>query len=93
MLLATADELDSWADVLTSEAAATEDRAEGVDRQPMAALYNTVLVAARAREVDHETAAIASAIALDANRISDQLKTEPEPPAPARFGWRSLFGP
>ena len=58
----------------------------------IAALYRSVLAATRLPGIGAETAAIASAIALDANRISDELQSVPEPLPVARFNWQTLFG-
>ena len=55
-------------------------------------LYHEVLVAARAPEVKPETAAVLDAIALDAHRISQELRGEPGPLPTARQSWRGLFG-
>ena len=59
--------------------------------QGTAELYHRALLAARAGEVQPETAAIASAVALDAQRISGELRGDPDVPPPGPFDWRSLF--
>jgi hypothetical protein len=56
-------------------------------------LYHDTLVAARAREVEPETAAIVSAIALDAHRISQELAAALDTSAAALPSWRALFAP
>jgi hypothetical protein len=56
-------------------------------------LFHAALVATRATEVPPEAAAVASAIALDAHRISQELHVGHELPPPAKFSWQSLFGP
>jgi uncharacterized membrane protein YccC len=85
-----ADEIEAWAARVTSGPA-----------QPaapiwagVAARYHDVVLAARSTDIAPETAAIVDAIAIDANRISDELSAEPEPPATTdRLSWRSLLGP
>jgi hypothetical protein len=56
-------------------------------------LYHQTLVASHAREVEPETAAIVTAIALDAHRISQELAAVPNLPAAALPSWRALFAP
>ncbi len=78
LLVGVADEVDAW----TARKTLPEGTAE---------LYHRALLAARAPEVQAETAAIASAIALDAQRISGELRGDPDVPPPGPFDWRSLF--
>ncbi len=88
LLLGVADEVDAWA------ARATGPDREGTDGPGgagTAELYRRSLLAARAPEVPAEAAAIASAIALDAQRISGELRGDPDVPPAAPFNWRSLF--
>jgi hypothetical protein len=56
-------------------------------------LYHRTLVASRAREVEPETAAIVTAIALDAHRISQELVAALDTSAATPPSWRALFAP
>ncbi len=97
MLVTVAGELDAWGARVTSEPAAVEPAGSTSSAEAAGAaaddLYHHILVAARAREVEPETAAIVTSIALDAHRISQELRGGFEPPAAARPSWRALFAP
>jgi uncharacterized membrane protein YgaE (UPF0421/DUF939 family) len=100
MLVTVAGELDAWGARVTSEPTAVEPAGSAGPSSSAGAagaaaddLYHHILVAARAREVEPETAAIVTSIALDAHRISQELRGGPEPPAAARRSWRALFAP
>jgi uncharacterized membrane protein YgaE (UPF0421/DUF939 family) len=54
-------------------------------------LYHRAIIAARRADVVPETAAVASAVALDAQRISSELRESTAEPAAGRFDWRSLL--
>jgi hypothetical protein len=56
-------------------------------------LYHRILLASRAREVEPETAAIVSAIALDAHRINEELGAAADLPTATLPSWRALFAP
>jgi uncharacterized membrane protein YgaE (UPF0421/DUF939 family) len=56
-------------------------------------LYHRALVASRAPDVEPETAAIVSAIALDAHRISQELAAALDTSAATLPSWRALFAP
>lgn len=90
MLLRVANELEAWVDRVTSAVGQADDTTAETG---VGALYHGVLVATRAAEIGPETAAIASAIALDARRIREELRGEPEVLPVARFSWQTLFGP
>jgi hypothetical protein len=60
---------------------------------PVDDLYHQILVASRARDVEPETAAVVTAIALDAHRISQELVAAPSLPTAALPSWRALFAP
>lgn len=90
MLLRVADELEAWAARATSATGQPED---ATGTTGVGALYRGVLVATRGAEVAPETAAIVSAIALDARRIREELRGEPEVLPVARFSWQTLFAP
>jgi uncharacterized membrane protein YgaE (UPF0421/DUF939 family) len=91
LLEKVAGELESWAARATGAPAGQDP--SGPVGLSVAALYRAVLVAARAPEISPETAAIVSAIALDARRIDDELQGEPEALPPPPLSWHSLFGP
>jgi uncharacterized membrane protein YgaE (UPF0421/DUF939 family) len=100
-LLATvAGELDAWGALVTSATPPGGPSAAVADPGLRAAtgaaaddLYHRALVAARAREVEPETAAIVTAVALDAHRISRELAAALDPPAATLPSWRGLFAP
>jgi hypothetical protein len=91
LLEGVADEVEAW----TARATLPEGGGPGGEGRragsATAELYHQTLVAARAPEVQPETAAIASAIALDAQRISGELRGDPDAPPPDPLPWRSLF--
>lgn len=88
LLLGVAGEVDAW----TARATLPEQGGgRGSSGDGTAELYHRALLAARSPEVQPETAAIASAIALDAQRISGELRGDPDVPPPGPFDWRSLF--
>lgn len=89
LLLRVAGELVPWADRATGVAAPSPP----VAQPSVAALYHAVLEGTRAPGVNLETAAVASAMALDARRIADEMEAEPEALPVAGFSWQSLFGP
>jgi hypothetical protein len=99
LLLGVADEVGWWTERATSPGHGTQTRPDdpggpggpGDRGGGTAELYHRALLAARAPEVQPETAAIASAIALDAQRISGELRGDIDAPPPAPFNWRSLF--
>jgi uncharacterized membrane protein YgaE (UPF0421/DUF939 family) len=100
VLATVAGELDTWGARVTSEA--VPGGPPGPVGSPgtsvaagalMDELYHDTLVAARAREVEPETAAIVSAIALDAHRISQELAAALDTSAAALPSWRALFAP
>ncbi len=101
LLMTVAGELDAWGARVTSEtgpggAASPGGVATAADAPGGPAveeLYHQVLVATRARDVEPETAAIVTAIALDAHRISQELRGALEPPAATLPSWRALFAP
>jgi uncharacterized membrane protein YgaE (UPF0421/DUF939 family) len=100
LLVTVAGELDAWGARVTSEPAAGEPEGSAGSRSSAEAdgaaaddLYHRILVAARAREVEPETAAIVTSIALDAHRISQELRGALKPPTAARPSWRGLFAP
>ena len=95
LLSEVAGELDDWAARATSggAGAAGGTGAAGGSQSPAVSMYRAVLAATWAPQTEPEAAAVASAIALDANRISDELRAEPDIPPPARFGLQTLFGP
>jgi uncharacterized membrane protein YccC len=85
-----ADELDAWADRVASGLT----QAAGPICADIAAHYHDVVLAARSTGIKPETAAIVDAIAIDANRINDELWAEPAPAGTTdRLSWRSLLGP
>jgi hypothetical protein len=101
LLGTVAGELDAWGARVTSEDAAggaspldaagsTADVSEG---PAVEELYQQVLVATRARDVEPETAAIVAAIALDAHRISQELRGALKPSTATLPNWRALFAP
>ena len=98
-LLATvAGELEAWGARVTSETGpgvlpgpAGSPATMVAAGPPVDELYHRILVAARAREVDPETGAIVSAIALDAHRINQELAAALDKPAAALPSWRTLF--
>jgi hypothetical protein len=96
LLAGVADELDAWTARATG--AGPPGGANGAGGDPeeggssgTGELYHQALLAARDADVDTETAAIASAIALDAQRISAELRAGPDVPPAGPFDWRSLF--
>ena len=99
LLSGVADEVGWWTERATSPGAGSpahpggpgELEEPGGRGHGTAELYHRALLAARAPEVKPETAAIASAIALDAQRISGELRGDADAPPPAPFNWRSLF--
>ncbi len=99
LLLGVADEVGWWTERATSPGHGGQTGPGGPDDHEgpggrgggTAELYHRALLAARAPEVQPETAAIASAIALDAQRISGELRGDIDAPPPAPFNWRSLF--
>jgi uncharacterized membrane protein YgaE (UPF0421/DUF939 family) len=100
LLVAVACELEAWGAGVSSETApggpAERVGASGpgvAAGAPADDLYHQTLVASRAREVEPETAAIVTAIALDAHRISQELAAAPNLPAAALPSWRALFAP
>ncbi len=101
LLVTVAGELDAWGARVTSETApggarsleAVGTAADVPGGPAVEELYQQVLVATRARDVEPETAAIVSAIALDAHRISQELRGALEPPAATLPSWRALFAP
>jgi uncharacterized membrane protein YgaE (UPF0421/DUF939 family) len=100
LLVAVACELEAWGAGVSSETApggpAERVGASGpgvAAGAPADDLYHQNLVASRAREVEPETAAIVTAIALDAHRISQELAAAPNLPAAALPSWRALFAP
>ena len=85
-----ADDLEAWATEATSGAKPPAGRS----RPDIGALYHDVVLGARSTDIKPETAAIVDAVAVDANRISDELWVEPEPAASTdRSSWRSLLNP
>jgi hypothetical protein len=86
-----ADEVDAWTARATLPGHEGANGPAGPGGAGTAELYHRALLAARAPEVPPETAAIASAIALDAQRISGELRGDPDVPPPGPFEWRSLF--
>jgi hypothetical protein len=101
LLVTVAGELDAWGARVTSETApggaASPDAVGTAADVPgglaVEELYHQVLVATRARDVEPETAAIVAAIALDAHRISQELRGALEPPPATLASWRALFAP
>jgi uncharacterized membrane protein YccC len=101
LLLGVADEVDTWAVRATlprppGASGAGDEGGGGGDGTESgeggtAELYHQALLAARAPDVQPETAAIASAIALDAQRISGELRGGPDVPPAGPFDWRSLL--
>ncbi len=100
LLSGVAEEVDGWTERATSPGHGAASPGHGSQTGPgdvggrgggTAELYHRALLAARAPEVQPETAAIASAIALDAQRISGELRGDIDAPPPAAFDWRSLF--
>ena len=100
LLVTVAGELGTWA------ARVTSGTAPGGPPEPVGApgpgvaagasvddLYHRTLVASRAREVEPETAAIVTAIALDAHRISQELVAALDTSAATPPSWRALFAP
>jgi uncharacterized membrane protein YgaE (UPF0421/DUF939 family) len=89
LLLGVAGEVDAWAAraALPEAVGATSPAAD----EGTGELYHRALVATRASQVEPETAAIASAIALDAQRISDELREGPDMAPAGPFDWRSLL--
>ena len=84
------DEVDAWATRVTGGEAPPEDGG----KPSVASLFHDVLLSARSTGINPETAAIVDAIAIFANRISDELSAQPEPaPTKDRLSWRSLFNP
>ena len=100
MLTTVAGELDAWGAQVTA-GPATDDPAAPVGSHSSARatgataddVYHRILVAARAPQVEPETAAIVTSIALDAHRISQELRGALEPARTARPSWRALFAP
>jgi uncharacterized membrane protein YccC len=90
LLLGVADEGGAWTARVTSPGHGDQTGPDAPG-SGTAELYHRALLAARAPEVQPETAAIVSAIALDAQRISGELRGDPDVPPPAPFHWRSLF--
>jgi hypothetical protein len=101
LLVTVAGELDAWGARVTSETApggpaspdAVGTAADVPGGPAVEELYQQVLVATRARDVEPETAAIVAAIALDAHRISQELRGALEAPAATLPSWRALFAP
>jgi uncharacterized membrane protein YgaE (UPF0421/DUF939 family) len=100
LLVAVAGELEAWGARVTSETApGGPPEPVGAPGPGMAAgapvddLYHQILVASRARDVEPETAAVVTAIALDAHRISQELVAAPSLPTAALPSWRALFAP
>ena len=98
LLVTVAGELDTWgARVISGTAPGGPSGPVGSPGPAVAAgaaaddLYNHTLVAARAREMEPETAAVVASIALDAHRISEELRGELEPPPATIPSWRALF--
>jgi uncharacterized membrane protein YccC len=93
LLLGVADEVDEWTERATSPGDGSQTGTGGPSGRGggTAELYHRALLAARAPEVQPETTAIGSAIALDAQRISGELRGDIDAPPPAPFDWRSLF--
>ena len=84
------DEVDAWATRVTGGEAPPEEGG----KPSVASLFHDVLLSARSTGINPETAAIVDAIAIFANRISDELSAQPEPaPTKDRLSWRSLFNP
>ena len=88
--LGVADEGGAWTARVTSPGHGDQTGPDAPG-SGTAELYHRALLAARAPEVQPETAAIVSAIALDAQRISGELRGDIDAPPPAPFNWRSLF--
>jgi len=85
-----AQDLDEWASRVTPDLR----RPPAPTRPDIAASFHEVVLAARSGDLKPETAAIVDAIAIDANRISDELWAEPEPAATKNgLRWRSLLNP
>jgi hypothetical protein len=101
LLLGVAGEVDAWAARATGTGPAPRDGgADGTggaigdgsgDGEGTAELYHAALAAARAPHVQPETTAIAAAISLDAQRISSELRGEPDVHPAGPFDWRSLL--
>ena len=101
LLLGVAAEVDAWAAraTLPEPGAAGGNGADGSEGseasegsgEGTAALYHRAVVATRAPQVQPETAAIAAAIALDAQRISSDMRGDPDVPPAGPFDWRSLL--
>ena len=97
LLLAVAAEIDAWTERATTtepQGSAGGPEGDGKDGDGDGGtdeLYHQALLAARAPEVQPETAAIASAIAIDAQRISGELRGDPDVPPTGPFDWRSLL--
>jgi uncharacterized membrane protein YccC len=97
-----ANDLESWATQVTSGVPgvdpgvrqATRPEVAAQSRPDIAARYHDVVQAARSPAIKPETAAIVDAIAIDANRIGEELWAEPDPgSATDRLHWRSLLNP
>ena len=84
LLTHVAGELGAWAAEATAGTAKPETRDD-------AGLYQDALSAVRTFPLSPQLAAIATATAVDAHRISEELRWEPVVPAPRRHGWRALF--
>jgi uncharacterized membrane protein YgaE (UPF0421/DUF939 family) len=80
-----AGELGTWVEQATSATS-------GPEPQDDAELYQGALGAIRAY-LPPQSAAIAAAIAVDAHRISEELRWEPGLPPTRLRGWHALFGP
>jgi len=101
LLVTVAGELDAWGARVTSETApggagpvaAAGTAVDVPGGRAVEELYQQVLVATRAPYVEPETAAIVAAIALDAHRISQELRGALEAPAASLPSWRALFAP
>jgi len=101
LLVTVAGELNAFGARVTSETApggaapldVVATAADAPSGPAVEELYHHVLVATRARDVETETAAIVSAIALDAHRIGQELRGALEPPAATLPSWRALFAP
>jgi hypothetical protein len=101
LLGCVAAEVSSWSADVTSAAAGGEGaagsggEAAGVPgpARTVASAFTAVLTSVRLPEVPPEAAAVASSIALDANRINDELRSEPEVPPASHLKWQSIFAP